>query len=135
MWYHFGELKAQQVQQPMWLVARKKGKNTDELAGVMAECNTLNWLSHPNIVQLLSCKFHGSSHFLASSPDSISEGYEEQSMHTRTSMCSWTSLAACRFTSSFRTGALDTFQWEECVSGKRQICCLGFVYSAGRNAI
>ncbi|CAE7923898.1 Smok2b, partial [Symbiodinium necroappetens] len=33
-------------------VIRKKGKNTDELAGVMAECNTLNWLSHPNIVQL-----------------------------------------------------------------------------------
>ena len=61
MWYHFGEMTVQQVQQSVWLVARKKGKNTDELAGVMAECNTLNWLSHPNIVQLLSCKFHGSS--------------------------------------------------------------------------
>mmetsp|Transcript_32626 Transcript_32626/g.76167 ORF Transcript_32626/g.76167 Transcript_32626/m.76167 type:complete len:202 (+) Transcript_32626:95-700(+) len=33
-------------------VIRKKAKNTDELAGVMAECNTLGWLNHPNIVQL-----------------------------------------------------------------------------------
>ena len=116
----------------MWLVARKKAKNTDELAGVMAECNTLGWLNHPNIVQLLSCNVTAP---LFSRPDSISEGYEEQSMHTRTSMCSWTSLAACRFTSSFRTGAFMTLEWQECVSGKRQICCLGFDYSADRSAV